>query len=261
MPDETPPIVSDAPTGGDSPSQTDAPAKVAESTAPVDKPAEGVSTPPTDKPAEGTPAPPKLDADLDEWAKGRGYALTTDNERKIAQDARNQQREVRNPKDAVAALDKTVAKVTPKAAADDPNNPIDPVEARMAKLEQATTNERNNRLRSEFITANKVTTEESAAMAAILEERIAKAKNPQAAFDYLTDPENLDLWHDAAKARIASGASPDAAVEAAKIEERERLAKTSNANGPARAATGTVPAKPQTDHERQLEIWNRPVVH
>lgn len=193
----------------------------------------------------GTPAK-KFDTDLDEWAGKTNRAVpSTDRERELYQEIRDSQRDFsrsRQAKDSTAAVQTAVDSAKPDNKVDPENDERDPLEVRQDAMEAQFREERTLRHRSEYFTEKSVTADEGKTMGEILKEKVDRAATPaakQAAYDYWTDPNNLEDWHDLAKARLA--VSPDISVveqEAAR-KERERIAKESQAAGGNRNATTT----------------------
>lgn len=204
----------------------------------------------------------KFDDDLDEWANKRGYGkLETDLERRLAQDARNNQREFTRTKQAdkvKSEVDKAIRDTKPdKSTKDDDEEELDPAEKRANEAIALAQEERNLRLRSEFFTENSVSEEQSNAMGEILKEKVDKAPDhkKEEVYDYWTDPENLADWHALAKARTADTADTSAIEAKAALNERERIAKEHQANGPARSAS-SVSTGTKTEEERRLDNFS-----
>jgi hypothetical protein len=198
---------------------------------------------------DDTPAP-KFDADLDEWAEKTGRAKPeSDRERELYQEIRDGQREysrTKQAKDSQKEVDKAIqdAKPADDKQEDDEEYEEDPGE----RAERLITEERNLRLRGEFFNENSVTTDESKVMGEILQEKVDKAATPEAkqkAFEYWTDPSNLEDWHTLAKARLASTQDTSVIEEEAARKERARIAKESQANGTSRSAKTVTPAGKQ----------------
>lgn len=184
---------------------------------------------------DDTPAP-KFDTDLDEWAEKTGRPKPeSDRERELYQEIRNGQREYsrsKQAKDAEKDVDKVIKDAKP---ADDKAEEEDEELDAGERAERMITEERNIRLRSEYFTVNAVTPEESKVMGEILKEKVDKGG--RAAFDYWTDPNNLEDWHTLAKARLAANTDTSAIEEEAARKERARIAKEHQAGGPSRNAT------------------------
>jgi hypothetical protein len=200
---------------------------------------------------------PKFDTDLDEWAKKTNRAVpTTDRERELYQEIRNGQREFsreKQAKDVSKNVDTAIAKAEPvDNKTDDDDDERDPVEKRQDALEAKLAESEAKRLRSEFFTEKSVDQKTSDVMGEILQEKVDKAKTPaakKAAFDYWTNPDNLEDWHALAKARLATTQDTTVIEEEAARKERERIAKESQANGTGRNANNGQ-AKPKTGYDR-----------
>ena len=197
---------------------------------------------------EDTPAP-KFDSDLDEWAEKTGRAKPeSDRERELYQEIRDGQREFsrsKQAKDVEKDVNKAIqdAKPTDNKPDEDDDDGRDPLEKRQDTIEQQLAEERALRARSEYMIDKSVTEEESKVMGEILKEKVAKGGKQ--AFDYWTDPANLEDWHTLAKAKLAVNQDTSVIEEEAARKERARIAKEHQAGGPSRNATATVPAKPQ----------------
>lgn len=196
----------------------------------------------------GTPAP-KFDTDLDEWAEKTGRPKPeNDRERALYQEIRDGQREYsrsKQAKDSTSEMDKALANV--KAATNKPDGEEDDEEIDAGEeAKQMILEERHARIRSEYFSANSVTTEEAKTMGEILQEKVERAKTPEAkkqAYDYWTDPTNLEDWHALAKARLNANRDTTVIEEEAARKERERIAKESHASGGTRNATSVTEKK------------------
>lgn len=197
---------------------------------------------------------PKFDTDLDEWAEKTNRAKpTTDRERELYQEIRDGQREFsrgKQAKDATQSIDKAIEKATPadnKQVDDDDEE--DPVAKDVAELKRQNREERSTRLRGEYFTEKSVSQEESDTMGAILQEKVDKAKTPEAkqqVIDYWTNPEQLEDWHMLAKARLnQAGTDTTVIEEEAARKERERIAKESHSGGGNRNASKGADTKPK----------------
>jgi len=186
----------------------------------------------------------KFDDDLDEWAKKTNRAVpTTDGERKLLQEIRDGQREFsrsQEAKKATAAVQDAMkdTKPTDNKQDDEAGDDDDPLAKEVADLKRSNREEKTARLQSEYFTTHPVTPEESKVMGEILKEKVAKGG--QAAYDYWTNPDNLEDWHTLAKARIGASTDTTAIETEAARKERERIAKEQQANGPSRNATTKV---------------------
>lgn len=207
-----------------------------------------------------SPAPDtdsKFDKDLDDWATKRGYKLTDDSVRRIAQDARNAQRELRATQEANAVAAKLNSVLgdepaTPPAqnnteADEHPEDPyyFDP-DAELRKefkefqnwTKQQLETSTGLRLQSEFVSTNNVTEAESEAMVSLVKSE--KEAGNLEAVRFLSDPKNLQTLYKLAKLEMAENANNDGVAEKVRAQERERLAKISQAGGPNRSSKSTV---------------------
>jgi hypothetical protein len=203
---------------------------------------------------EGETPPPKFDDDLDDWAAKTGRkAPESDDERELLQEIRNGQRDYSRKQQAAKEFDKTLKdnKPTTNSQEDDDE---DPLEKKYRDLSERLSNSENTRIRSEYFATNDVTEDESKIMGDILKEKVDKGG--QKAFDYWTDPDNLQDWHDLAKARLAKSTDTSQIEAEAARRERVRIAKESQANGPARNATTTTSSKKTLDQERLERFSN-----
>lgn len=225
-----------------------------------DADASGGNTEDADSTTDVTPAP-KFDPDLAEWAEKTGRKVPeTDEDRALLQEVRDGQREFtrsKQAKDAVKDVNKAVNDAKPDAKDDEY---ADPLEKRVADGEARLAESEALRLRSEYVTENNVTLEESQVMAAILKEKVEKAaavspEKGKAAFDYWSDPANLEDWHSLAKARLASTTDNSQIEAEAARKEREKIARESKANGPARNATQTQTGA-KTEDQKRLERFS-----
>jgi hypothetical protein len=197
---------------------------------------------------------PKFDTDLDEWAGKTGRPVpTTDRERELYQEIRNGQRNFsrENQKDAAQSIETAIEKAKPGDNKQDDED--DDEDAQLAKdvadLKRQNREERNLRMRSEYFADKAVSTEESTAMGLILQEKVDKATSPaekQRVLDYWTNPEQLEDWHNLAKARLTTEGTDKALIEEeAARKERERIAKESHAAGGSRNASTGGSSKPK----------------
>lgn len=232
----------------------------------ADKPADGDK-----KPEEGaddktkTPAS-QFDPDLDEWAVKTGRETpTTDAERTLLQEIRNNRRDFNREnqaKKANAEMHKALQDAKPDAAnktGDDDDDQGDPLEGKVSSLEEQLAEERNLRQRSEYFSANEVSTEQVKAMGEILKEKVDRASTPEQkaqVYKYWTDPVNLEDWHALAKARLATATDTTDIEEEAARKERERIAKESKANGPNRNASSPSTSD-KTEEQARLERFKK----
>lgn len=192
---------------------------------------------------------PKFDEDLDDWATKTGRtAPTSDRERELYQEIRDGQREYSRAKAGEEAktnlkdVNNAIKDVKPADDSQREDEDADPLEKRLNELEAKNYEERSLRQRSEFFTANQITKEQSDMMGEILKEKAEKGG--KAAYDYWTNPENLDDWFQLAKARLIDIDTSTVAEEAAR-KERERIATESRASSTRRSATTTTTAEPK----------------
>lgn len=184
----------------------------------------------------------KFDDDLDEWAKKTNRAVpTTDSERKLLQEIRDGQREFsreQEAKKATAAVQDAMKDSKPADnKQDDEGDDDDPLAKEVAELKASNRSERTARLQSEYFSTHPVTPEESKVMGEILKEKVDKGG--QSAYDYWTNPDNLEDWHTLAKARLNATTDTTAIETEAARKERVRIAKEQQANGPSRNAKST----------------------
>lgn len=216
----------------------------------------------TDKPdaKDDTPTSPKFDEDLDDWAEKTGRPKpTTDTERQAFQDLRDGQREFSRAQEAkknADALNKVVEE-TDVDDLDDEEDDEDPVLKEIRELKKDRDEQRTARLQSEFFTENKVSEEQGKTIAEIFDEKMKRETDPKeklAAFKYWSSPARLPDLLELAQARLGS-ADAEAAREVAQQEERERIAKESEANSTNRGAKSTVTGE-KSDDERRLESFS-----
>lgn len=208
-------------------------------------------TPEVDGQQEVAESTPTFDSDLDEWAAKTGRsAPTTDRERELYQEIRDSQREFTRTRQSETArhdVEKTLREVEPEPYDKQGDGEYDPYQEQQNRLERMLYEERANRLRGEFFQEHNVTSEQADMMGQILKEKIDKGG--RAAYEFWTDPTNLDDWYMLAKARLAT--DPDlSSVEAqAARAERERIAKESQAAAasPRSASITQTDSKPTYD--------------
>lgn len=191
--------------------------------------------------------PPAFDKDLDKWAEERGYgSLETDKERRLAQDARNSQRDFSKRSEANKAAQKLADNVADSAKPDATDDDADPLAKDVARLSNELNEERQNRRLTEFFVArsdsgNPVTQEEADVMGDYLK-KVAETDG-KAGVNFLI--KDISRWHSLTQAEMGDDKSvnADEIAEKARKEERERIAKNSNAAGPTRSAKVTTPKK------------------
>lgn len=223
-----------------------------------------------DKSGEGDAPASKLDDDLDDWAAKRNMpAATTDEQKQAYQDLRNSQREfsrakaaekdAANPDDLAKATKDIKSEITDNVD-DEDEDEDDPLEARVKQLEAEKAEERTTRLQSEFYQTNKVNDVEHKAILEIIKEKVARPATKEGkvqAFSLWTNPNALPDLLELAKARVANSASTDTLTEAARQEERERIAKESQANSTGRGAkvTTTGDKSPEQARLERFSNW------
>lgn len=126
-----------------------------------------------------------------------------------------------------------------KQGDDDNDDDSDPLAKEVADLKKANRDERTARLQSEYFSTHPVTPEESKVMGEILKEKVDKGG--KTAYDYWTNPDNLEDWHMLAKARLAATTDTSEIEAEAARKERARIAKEQQASGPSRNASTQTP--------------------
>jgi len=171
-----------------------------------------------------------FDQDLADWAAKTGRPTpTTEAEKKLLQEIRNNQRGFhanRQPKTLADETTKAVSGIAPLLG-DDNDGELDPSELRINKLEQEVQQEKFNRVLTEFFVGQNVTAEVSDSMQTFLKEKVEQGGKQ--AYDYWTNPANLQDWHDLARARVQAVTGSSHVAEQAKAQERERLAQLQQA--------------------------------
>jgi len=212
--------------------------------------------------SDGTPAPLQLDSDLDDWAKKRGFPEATDDATKQAyQAARNEQREFTRQQQAAKSgkdasdLDAATKEAKDKLKPTDGDEPDDPLEKTVKELKEERDQERDLRLKGEIYAREQVTTAEHEQIKTIFMEKVDKAGTDEEklkALDFWGSPAQLGDLLDIARSRIAKGVDNSADLDAAAREERERIAKESNASSPGRSAK-TPPTTDKTPEQERTE--------
>lgn len=232
-----------------------------------DKSDEGKTSDDDTSNADDAPAS-KLDDDLDDWAAKRNMPpATTDEQKQAYQDLRNSQREysrakaaekeAANPEELAKAAKDIKSEITDDTD-DDDDDDSDPLEARVKELEAERNEERTTRLQSEFYQTNKVSDVEHKAILEIIKEKVARPATKEGkfqAFALWTNPNALPDLLELAKARVANSTSTDTLTEAARQEERERIAKESQANSTGRGAK-TVSTGDKSPEQARLERFS-----
>jgi hypothetical protein len=243
---------SDAGTGqgtGDDANNSDPSKSTDTNAADGDKPEAG------DEGANGTPA--TFDEDLDSWVEKRNLPAATDEAQKRAyQDMRNEQRDFTRNRQAqtdAGDLDKTIrdAKKGLKTAEDDED--LTPVEQRLAALEADKNAQADYIAKSEVYTREKVTPEEHKVVLDIFKEKVERQSTNEGklkAVDLWGSSEALPDLLDLARARIAKGMDTSLIEDKAAREEREKIAKESQAKSPNRNATNHNPSDKTPEQER-----------
>ena len=208
---------------------------------------------------DSTSTTPTFDTDIDDWATKTGRSVpTSDSERALLQEVRDGQREYsrsKQAKDVSRDVSKAIADAAPTATDEEF---VDPLEKDVRDLKMQLANSEAVRLRSEYVSEKGVTIEESNVMGEILKEKVEKGG--KTAFDFWTNPDNLEDWHTLAKARMASSTTVDnSEIEAkAAASERERIARESKANGPSRNASSTQTSTKTAEQQRleRFSTWD-----
>ena len=208
---------------------------------------------------------PVLDQDIDAWAEKRfGSKPTTDEQRIAYQEARNEQREytkaqqAKRESETAKALSDEVNNTRPEL--DNEDDDIDPLEKKVNDLQSKLDAQETTRLQSEFYLTNKVTEAESKVIVDVFKEKIAEAttvEDKRIAHQYWSNPSRLSGLLEIAKARIASGSDAvSLAAEESARQERERIAKESQANSPGRGAKMPVTGAKTPEQERLERFTN-----
>jgi hypothetical protein len=232
-----------------------------------DTSADGDKKPADDtKSDEGKDAPAStFDEDIDEWVEKRGLPKPeTDEQKQEYQNLRNSQREFTREQQAkkdAGALGKAVedAKAENTTTDNDDENE-DPLEKRMAELEAERATERTTRLQSEFYTENKVTSEEGQTILEIFTEKVNRPTTidgKKAALDYWSSPEALPDLLDIAKARLKNSDDSSSVADEAAREERERIAKESNASSTGRSAKNVQTTEKSAEDARNERLLGK----
>jgi len=216
--------------------------------------------------ADDTPA--SFDDDLDAWIEKRGLPAPADEAQKQKyQDLRNEQREFTREQQAkkdADALGDELSKTKADLKGDEDDEDEDDELAKDVKaLKEDRDNERNLRLQSEFYVSNKVSDAEHKAILEVIKEKVARPTSKEdklKALDFWGNPNQLPDLLDIARARV-SKTDVDAVADEAARQERERIAKESNATGPGRNATrsSTSDSTPEEErHQSLLERYSKP---
>ena len=206
-----------------------------------------------------TPAS-KFDDDLDQWIEKRGTPKpTTDEERQALQDIRNEQREFTRAQQAKKEADNlkdVIDDAKPKIDQDE-DEEEDPLEKKVRLLEEQNQLQETTRLQSEFLTTGNdgkpVTEEQFKVIQDIMKEKFARPTTEAGkltAFYQWSSPDALPDLLELAKARIGSTVDTEAEKEAARQEERDEIARASQANSASRASKSTVTTDESEDDAR-----------
>lgn len=201
-----------------------------------------------------------FDSDLDDWAERTNRPKpTNDRERELYQEIRNTARDMGRQKQAKEALGNVgdAIRDTNPTTQTDSDDSLE-LEDTVSALQKSIQEERSLRIRSEYVSANEVSTDEARVMGEILKEKVDRApqNKKQAIYDFWTDPDNMADWHQLAKSKLSQSTSPDDKLaEEVKRQERARIAKESQAAGTSRSAKSTVTEGEKTDDQRRLELW------
>lgn len=214
----------------------------------------------TKEATESAPAQ-QFDPDLDTWAEKRGLSkLSTDLERKLAQDIRNQQREFSSKQEAdkraaeiAQAIEESAKEFNPepevKIEESDPDDYESPEMREIRQLRAERELEKQERSREVYLNSSNASEAEVKEMGEILKE--FAAQKDKASHDYFTS--HTDKWHALAKARLASQVDNTELEQRAAQKERERLANIQKAQTPDMSATSTV-TTPQGEISEDREI-------
>lgn len=197
--------------------------------------------------ADDTPAS-KFDKDIDSWAEKTGRTKPeTDEDRVKLQAIRDDARSITRPKEAATNFNKTVEDAKPKEISN-PDDDADPLAKKVAELEASNKAERAARLQSEYFGANNISAKEADMMGEIVKEKTEKGG--KAAFDFWSDPANLEDLHTLAKVRLDSPPDNKEIADEAARKERERIEKESKGRGSNRNASNVVSGKKTPEQER-----------
>lgn len=201
---------------------------------------------------------PKFDDDLDDWIEKTGRPKPENDEQKqVLQDLRNSQREFTRKQQAdkdAKSLGDTVKETGKdlKKPGDGNSDEDDPLAKDVKELQARLDREETTRLQSEFYTNEKVTPDEHKLIIDIFKEKVDKQPDDQAklrAVEVWGHPSALPDLLDLARARMASNSASEIGDKAAQ-EERERIARESQANSPSRSASSTTTSDKTEDEAR-----------
>lgn len=207
----------------------------------------------------------QFDEDLDDWIeKNNRPKPETDEQRQVLQDLRNSQREFTRAQQAKKGSDELAetvktAKEENKGESEDEDDEDDPLAKDVKALKADRDYERTTRIQSEFYQTNKINEQDNPglnqAILDVFKEETSRAESVeerQQDVNYWSHPARLGLLLRLGKARLAETQSSTVADEAAR-EERERIARESQANSPGRAATSTGADSAKSEDEQRLE--------
>ena len=199
---------------------------------------------------------PVLDKDLDDWAEKAGLGKPeTERERRAVQIARDNQREFSRRQAAVKSAKQleTVVDETSKVGESDEND--DPIMAKMNAIERQLAITDNNLRVSNFYNAmseagTPVSNEEAEVMGNLLKQ--TAETDGKAGVDFLL--KDMSRWHKLAKLEMSNDNSDEVseATEKARLEERQKLARKTQAKGPSTSAKNNAPAKQKDELSK---IW------
>lgn len=218
-----------------------------------------------DKGSDNDAPASQFDEDLDDWIeKNNRPKPETDEQRQVLQDLRNSQREFTRAQQAKKGSDELAetvktAKEENKGESEDEDDEDDPLAKDVKALKADRDYERTTRIQSEFYQTNKINEQDNPglnqAILDVFKEETSRAESVeerQRDVEYWSHPARLGLLLRLGKARLAETASSTVADEAAR-EERERIARESQAKSPGRAATSTGADSAKTEDEARLE--------
>ena len=208
---------------------------------------------------------PAFDTDLDDWAEKRfGAKPITDEQRNAYQESRNEQREftknqqAKRDTESAKALDAAIKEIQSHNI-DDEDESVDPLEKDVRELKARLESQEVSMLQSDFWRANNIDDALGNVMVDVYKEKVALARSPEAkrlAVNYWSSADALSDLHDIAKARVAGGTdTASIAAEEAARQEREKIAKESQANSPGRGAKSTTSGS-KTPEQQRLERFS-----
>lgn len=207
----------------------------------------------------------KFDSDLDEWADKRGFGkLSTETERKLAQQNRDNQRAFSQSQQNIqskvglkSTIDKAKADVVKPKESDDSDTEFDDT----SQLAQEVADLKLQVAHQDYFQVNGLSHDEEKAMGDILQEQLdlvpeSDVAGRKAVLESWVKPGNLKNWHTLAKVKVGEAdGSSDLDSEAIRNDERNRIAKESQAKGVARGAS-TVPLPTKSTDNIISDIWS-----